>query len=134
MPYFSVCFSYKSISTRIGSHLFFWCRGRGYSDPVQVKKLQRIVTLVQAETAEEAIAIRQKSHPQLFQDATYEVIEVVSPEKWSSHPDCTFKFPPAATIVNFFGGGHLQLELCPTAKEAFERLRWTFGGIEWRPA
>lgn len=105
MSYFSICFSFDEVGKVDIRKALDWCRWWERPWVSRVVRHRRIVTLVEADSAQAAIAARFHTHPNLFTDSVFEVMEVESPEQWSDIPDCTFKFFPALIILEFGTGG-----------------------------
>ena len=111
MKFFSILFTFEEVWENLGLHTLWWCDTLSYGNlPLRARKFKRVITLVEAESEEEAIAIRTQSHPELFTLCTrYEVIEVASREEWTMLPDRTFKVPPTCTVLEFDGGHWFDL-------------------------
>jgi len=135
MRYFSICFFKTEVCTNVGVGLQEWCERWYYCKPKQVRRFSRIITLVEALSVEEAVEIRQNTHPDLFRGWRHEVREMSSAEEWGGPPDCSFIFPPSAKIIEFEECGKLNLDYHPVALHAFEQnRRWSSGSIRWQDA
>lgn len=77
-------------------------------------KLNGLVTLVEADSEGGAVAIRQRTHPRLFNEylVGIDVLTVESPEAWSEVPDSTFIYHPSYIVAVREGpGAHRSFEV-----------------------